>query len=200
MKCTRAAVEMGRGSEVRSRLLRILALVVSICGVTQAAAYACTCPQVTGIQAELDRSDVIFAGRAISVDSSLDSGQASFEVSSVWRGSVPRIIETSNVWDCMSVFRIGEEYLVFARRIDNGDGSGFRLVASQCGQTRPLKYSQEALDVLGLGSSPQEAETAETKAIRSVSLVAGALFLLVLMCMLARKLARRTQSQIQGHL
>jgi len=49
---------------------------------------------------------------------------------------VGAIVTTSNVWDCMSVFRVGEEYLVFARKVDGELGFGYQLVASRCGQTR----------------------------------------------------------------
>ena len=103
---------------------------------------------------ELERSDVIFAGTAVEVDSALVSGRATFQVSQVWRGAVEPIVTTSNIWDCMSVFRIGEEYLVFARRVDGEFGLGYRLVASRCGQTSRLSYSGKALAVLGPGSPP----------------------------------------------
>jgi len=67
---------------------------------------------------------------------------------------VGAIVTTSNVWDCMSVFRVGEEYLVFARKVDGELGFGYQLVASRCGQTRQLSYSGKALAVLGPGSPP----------------------------------------------
>jgi hypothetical protein len=116
--------------------------------------YACQCVGVVGLSEELERSDVIFAGKAVEVESALISGKATFQVSHIWRGALGPIVTTSNVWDCMSVFRVGEEYLVFARKVDGELGLGYQLVASRCGQTRELSYSGKALAVLGPGSPP----------------------------------------------
>ena len=141
--------------------------------------HGCTCPETVSIQTELERSDVIFAGRATAVDSNTLSGRATFDVFKVWRGSVPLCIETSNLWDCMSVFTTGEEYLVFARKIENSDGGGYRLLASRCGQTRLLKYSQEALGLLGSGSPPQKTSGFEVTR-RELVLGAGVVLLVAL--------------------
>jgi hypothetical protein len=91
--------------------------------------YACQCVGVVGLSEELERSDVIFAGKAVEVESALISGKATFQVSHIWRGALGPIVTTSNVWDCMSVFRVGEEYLVFARKVDGELGLGYQLVA-----------------------------------------------------------------------
>lgn len=136
---------------LRYMLGAVVALTLYLCSST---VYACQCAGIAGLKEELERSDVIFAGTAVKVDSALVSGKATFQVSQVWRGAVEPIVTTSNIWDCMSVFRIGEEYLVFARRVDGEFGLGYRLVASTCGQTSTLSDSGRALAVLGPGSPP----------------------------------------------
>ena len=116
-------------------------------------AIACTCADIRSLEQELEGSDVIFAGKAIAVDSSIP-GRATFEVSLVWRDSVQSIVYTSNMWGCDSVFRSGEEYLVFARRAAGENGLGYDLIPIRCGQSSLLKNSQKALAVLGPGSPP----------------------------------------------
>ena len=116
---------------------------------------ACECAGVAELEDELERSEVIFAGKALTVDESLISGSATFEVSRIWRGEIGAVVTTSNTWDCWSVFRVGEEYLVFSRKVDGELGLDYQLVASRCGKTRQLSCSGKALAVLGPGSPPR---------------------------------------------
>lgn len=122
----------------------------------QPSASACQCAGIASLEEELERSDVIFSGQAIAVESSVP-GKATFKVTQVWRGTVSPLISTSNLWDCMSVFRIGEEYLVFARsKAERDPRSGYDLIASRCGQTRRLGDAQKTLIVLGPSFPPPE--------------------------------------------
>jgi hypothetical protein len=132
---------------------------------------------------------VIFAETALQVESDALSGKATFQVSRVWRGSVPVSLSTSNTWDCDSVFRIGEEYLVFAHKIEHDDAIGYDLIASRCGQTRPLIYSKDVLAVLGLGWPPEE-HSAEKSIWIKVS-VGATLVLVVLLILLFKVVAAR---------
>ena len=172
---------VGRRHETVVKVIRsylpeaVVALTWYLCTST---GYACQCAGVVELQEELERSDVIFAGKAIEVDSALVSGRATFQVSQVWRGAEYPIVTTSNIWDCMSVFRVGEEYLVFARTVDNQLGLGYRLIASTCGQTGRLSYSGRALAVLGPGSPPLKTHQPSDKL--ALMLMTGAVLAILL--------------------
>lgn len=140
---------------------------------------ACQCAGIAGLSEELERSDTIFAGKAVAVESAIVSGKATFQVSQVWRGAVGAIVTTSNVWDCMSVFRAGEEYLVFARKVDAESGFRYQLVASRCGQTSKLSYSGKALAVLGPGSPPSSNSNTPSKKL-GLLLISGAVLAILL--------------------
>lgn len=83
------------------------------------------------------------------------NGKAVFEVSQVWRGELPRIVSASNKIGCDSVFRVGEEYLVFSRRLSHDVNLGYDLVAFECGESGPLRNAQAALGLLGDGYRPE---------------------------------------------
>ena len=157
---------------------------------------ACSCTKISTFAEEMERAEVIFAGRVVEVDSSTVMGKAKFTVTQVWRGTLPPVTLTKNLTDCLSVFTLGEEYLVFAgdvREPEDIARLGYQFVPSRCGQTNPIRYSQENLALLGPGYAPR-ASTPEESGLQEESLweeralvLAGAAFVTVLLVVIIRK-------------
>lgn len=167
-------------------------LLISLCSLP---ASACQCTETVTLDEELERADVIFAGRAIAVQSGIP-GNAAFEVLQVWRGPIRRIAMTSNLWDCMSVFRVGEEYLIFAHEIRDPETIaklGYQFVPRRCGQTTRFESSQEALSVLGAGSPPPEEaapQSVNSKLLLKLSAIVFAILTVLAGVVTMRKLRR----------
>lgn len=161
--------------------------------------HACSCAKIATIEEELAQADVIFAGRVATVDSDTMNGKAKFMVSQVWRGSVPPIVMTRNLFDCMDSFREGEEYLVFAvdvREAETIERLGYQFVPSRCGQTRTLKVSQANLMQLGSSKSPrpfapEESEMKEVSLKKEIAeLIIGGILLGIFLVFIVRKLRK----------
>lgn len=171
-------------------VLLAIAMLVLVCELSSPT-LACSCAAYVSLEQELERSDVIFAGKVISVESKMP-GKTTFEVSHVWRGSIPSVIGTSNVFDCNTVFRAEEEYLVFAHRIVEEPSREYDLVVNRCGRTGLLQ-SSSALTALGPSAPPL---TRNEKQLTKVWLLVGggivvlAFFLILARLIIARKVRR----------
>jgi hypothetical protein len=170
---------------------------------SSSSALACSCAKIATFAEEMGRAEVIFAGRVVEVDSSTVMGKAKFMVTQVWRGSIPPVTLTKNLTDCMDVFRLGEEYLVFAGDVrvpEDIERLGYQFVPSRCGQTLPIIDSQENLALLGPGYPPRSF-TPEESGMQEESLweertlvMAGAAFVTVLLVVIIQKSLRLRQT------
>lgn len=130
-------------------------------------ALACSCaapPSVERqVKEQLDRQSAVFAGvvtkvtppRQKFIRSSADQVGVDLIVTQVWKGE---LAQKATVYTAMSsascgydTFQAGQEYIV-AASLDSG-----RLVTSICSLTQPLKSGNEALQYLGTGTSPSQA-------------------------------------------
>lgn len=171
---------------VKRHLAPVFIVVLLLISLNSFPASACECSRYATLDEELERSDVIFAGKALTVQSRIN-GSAEFEVLQVWRGSVSRIALTSNTWDCMDVFRVGEEYLIFAHQVRDPQTMGYQFQSYGCGQTRRLDDSQEALSVLGASSPP----LGNSKSLSKLSAIVFAILIVLASVIIFRKLRAR---------
>jgi hypothetical protein len=113
------------------------------------AAYACSCAETRGVEETLEKSSVVFSGKATKVEEfspeSPDSGDAvlglgpvTFEVQEAWKGASGDSVVVYGQGpgiSCGLDFERGETYLVYAYRIDVDLGIDY------CGRTKPLSYA-----------------------------------------------------------
>lgn len=142
------------------RYILVLILVSLLLFAPTKKVYACTCSaeeQNTRfyIESSLEYADIVFSGRVVKVEeigySELREQpmvKATFEVYKTWKGQLYRnfIVRTD---ECDYPFLQGEEYLIFAY------GNITNLYAgTYCGPTSELENSNEYLQILGDGKSP----------------------------------------------
>ena len=127
--------------------------------------YACSCAQPGTPSEELRESSAVFAGRVVSVRHTYDpDGRSvsrddhstiSFEVSTVWKGTVYEDIYITTPptgGSCGFRFVEGEEYIVYgydSPYVEGGYSTGL------CSRTALLEQAQEDIEELGEGKAPQ---------------------------------------------
>jgi len=130
---------------------------------TPSTVYACSCVEPPTVEAELNRSEAVFAGRVVEVkeqrylNGSMTKA-ALFEVSQIWKGGSESqiIVHTgSGGGDCGYHFEEGKEYLVYANP-STMYGDKELLVTIICDRTNELAEAQEDLAILGEGKVPTE--------------------------------------------
>ncbi len=127
--------------------------------------YACKCVVPGSPSEEIDKFDVVFAGRVLSVHHSFDPNALSyspgdittvgFRVSTVWKGAVEENITLTTPpagGSCGFAFVEGEEYVVYAYRAAEDAPN---LSANICSRTALLQEAQEDVDAFGDGNPPQ---------------------------------------------
>jgi hypothetical protein len=114
--------------------------------------FACSCAEVKTPEEGLTNSDNVFSGKVVDIKRVGDENKVLFKVSSVWKGDsqTQLILYTSlSEASCGFEFQTGEEYLVYANKIDDG-----RLHTSFCSRTTLLSNAEEDLRVLEKGDTP----------------------------------------------
>jgi hypothetical protein len=129
----------------------IVAIAFNVTGLWSVSADACSCV-VPGLPCEAAwRSDVIFSGRVVALESSASGTGArgvEFAVIETFRGPDVRTIVVGSGGGCSYSFKVGESYLVYARDVQG------TLTTSTCTRTRPLR---EAADDLAYARSLSDA-------------------------------------------
>ena len=120
----------------------VVAGAVGVSGLWSVSADACSCV-VPGLPCEaVWRSDVVFSGRVVSLESSAPGTGAQgveFAVIETFRGPNVRTIVVGSGGGCSYSFEIGESYLVYAREMHG------TLRTSMCTRTRPLRDAADDL-------------------------------------------------------
>ncbi|MNZ94229.1 Tissue inhibitor of metalloproteinase [compost metagenome] len=160
-------------------------------------AYACSCASSITMQERFDSSHAVFAGTAVSVEStsmplfrsSAKAVKAAFKVNEVWKGQVTSTIEviTPEYSDsCGYEFEVGERYLVYAQ------ADGKALNVNLCNGTVIHAKAGEQLAALGSGSVPPQTVEAEESVLDKIPvIVLLLLFLISLMAVLIYFIRRK---------
>ena len=156
---------MRLGHVRRPGILTLVGAVGLLCAMDGVAVrlLACDCVRLPPLSAAVrEETEFIFHGRVVEIvereehiRTTRDGGatgevrpidrQVVFEVRRAWRGvRSERISVTSIVSDCMFGFEIGREYVVFARKGDDG-----RPTTGICTRTGPLAAAGQILSHLG---------------------------------------------------
>ncbi|NHN34514.1 hypothetical protein [Paenibacillus agricola] len=145
-------------------LVLLYCLVLSIMTIfIPSTVYGCSCAQPQTVEAELNRSEAVFAGRVLEVKEQRNlngsmTKAALFEVSHIWKGGSESqiIIHTgSGGGDCGFRFEEGKDYLVYAHP-STMYGDKELLITIICDRTNVLVQVQEDLAILGDGKVPTE--------------------------------------------
>lgn len=129
------------------RLELCLSVVALSVVLSPAACLACDCPPLTVTQ-ERRTAKAIFSGKVTQIAETADSKyiQITFKVEQSWKGAPARetsLFRENVMTDCDFVFKVGEEYLVYAR------GDSKKLSTDRC--TRTTKLVDAAADIKELG-------------------------------------------------
>jgi hypothetical protein len=145
-------------------------------------AYACSCVAPGSPEESLRLSDAVFSGRVRSVKLSrsgdFEEHRVTFQVQSIWKGSVTASIELLTAPDtggCGFPFEIGRSYLVYAHAAEG------TLRASLCSRSNFLEAATEDLAALGPGTPPPPSDTSVSwplLALGGVLIAAGAVLTL----------------------
>ncbi len=142
---------------------------------------------------EYVKADIIFLGKVTRNEWYVDPegferGEATFEISRVWRGDIGNRISIDNVWGCLNFFDIGAEYIVFVSKVTDAKWayrirSGFIVYPNTRGLTRDFhpeypearrSYLACIVQRLGEGSPPRRQSPVEwAKANARLSMFAG---------------------------
>jgi hypothetical protein len=150
-----------RGS-VKSIVLIIILLVMSVANPAPILACSCKCRDPGTVLQRFDRSNTVFLGKVVNVieiskgmdfynsESQID---VIFQVSKTWKGSNYRMLTLHNHTGCCGDYPfdrsdINREYLIYAVSSDD------RLSVGPCGDVRPLTDAKADLQALGVGRIP----------------------------------------------
>ena len=121
---------------------------VGLCCLAAISAQACECNPVLEIEAELQRSDVVFIGKALSdVQVRNGVGQAEFKVLQIYKGEPGNVLPvfTGGAGSCGILFKKSAQYLVYASLQKT---PGTRLWTTICYRTAELERAKTDVDVL----------------------------------------------------
>ena len=193
--------------------LAIVLGVIWLLGNTEEA-YACKCVVPGSPSEELEKFDVVFAGRVLSVRHSFDPNALSyspgdittvgFSVSTVWKGTVEENVTLTTPptgGSCGFAFAEGEEYVVYAYKTAEDAPA---LSVSICSRTALLQEAQDDIDALGegylpqggtAGASPGQPQDSGTSMTRTIILaIVAAAAVLAAAAMYARRRSQRGDS------
>ena len=121
----------------------LVAVALCVTGLWSVPADACSCAG-PGLPCEaVWRSDVVFSGRVVSLESRAPGTETlgvEFAVIQNLRGPQLRTIVVANSGGCGYSFKIGESYLVYAKSFQG------TLTTSMCTRTRPLRDAADDLE------------------------------------------------------
>ncbi|HEX9989406.1 MAG TPA: hypothetical protein VGE45_13140 [Chloroflexia bacterium] len=151
-----------------------------------ASAHACSCAPYPSPNEMLDKADIVFSGKVLSIRVEGQDGPEDaewyrvnvFQVGSVWKGRSQSQISVATAGNpfssCDTSFDVGENYLVYAFQSDNyAEPYAF----GGCSRTTRLQYAEEDLKALGkgkqVGELPGMPESGEADdSLVSISIVA----------------------------
>ena len=144
---------------IATMALVLVLLVTLLLLATPAPAYACSCAPPPSPSLERDRADAVFSGTALDVDTFalplLDQSglpvRVTFEVNGVWKGDLSQRVVVRTARDeaaCGYDFTVGKDYLVYARKGEDG------LVTGLCDRTTARGNAAEDLAALGAPEPP----------------------------------------------
>lgn len=138
--------------------LRLLALLVTAPWIGQ----SCSCDRITPIQAFGDAA-IVFRGRVtkVTMGPHTSPGRIIFEVSRVWKGSVPQRFEMMSIVagsDCLGfsagMMKSGSDLLVYGVERKFGLPPQVGFVTSVCSRSNFIRKAAEDLSSLGAGRAP----------------------------------------------
>lgn len=105
-------------------------------------AGGCTCVSFGGAEEHYERAEAVFRGAVVEVE---HAGHlpTTFRVVERWKGAEGETIVVDDRLLCPMWFRVGEEFLVYAIRAEDG-----RLETSFCVRTRRFEKAAEDVPVL----------------------------------------------------
>ena len=110
---------------------------------------ACSCIPVGSVSDELNKSDYVFQGKVLKINSELlgYTKEITFEVESLWKGANNskeiKVYTGQDSAMCGYNFEVGNEYLVYS--VDTEEG----LLTGLCSRTTSIEYASEDLAELG---------------------------------------------------
>ncbi len=144
----------------KMRIFLILVIIVSMLTIETESAYACSCAPPGPLDEDLTTAAAVFTGKVVGLAestggfgpiSSADPIKVTFQVYTVWKGSVSQtttITTARSGASCGYTFEKGGEYIVYAHGPENN------LSVSLCSRTQPLATAEDDLAVLGVGAAP----------------------------------------------
>lgn len=137
------------------------AALLILLGTLPTPAFPCSCSPPS-IPNAIERADAIFSGQVVSIDLMDESfgwygARVELRVFRGWKGrsgSRAVVFTEPSSAACGFPFRVGERYLVFARRV----GEDRRLGTGLCSRTARLGEAGEELAYLGRGERPRGTE------------------------------------------
>jgi hypothetical protein len=146
---------------MQPRVRRVALLVVAV-GITLSigprSARACSCLDPAPVAEELGRAAAVFEGVVRRVASGRDALEVELEVVRRWKGPVSRsqvVLTPPDEAACGVTFTVGESYLVYAGRQDDG-----ALLADLCSRTKLRRTADADVAALGPGEPPAGAPPA----------------------------------------
>ena len=180
-----------------NRLAKIFILIIAWIGLSQSAAFACMCRLLSSPNDYLREADVVFAGKVL--DKEIEGGDSRirfdwrppfihltdihltegsdktsiFEVTTVWKGEVlARTSVDSGSSSCGYNFRLGEEYIVYAKWSEG------KLHTHGCWRNNELRNASADLAAFGAGKPPTPSPSLAPDYIRALIAVLLAVSLL----------------------
>ena len=142
------------------RIFLSLVIVIGILAIETKPAYACSCAPPGSPVEGLNNASAVFTGKVVALAepsggfgpiSSADPVTVTFQVYTVWKGSVSQtttITTARSGASCGYTFDKGGEYIVYAYGQENN------LSVGLCSRTQPLDTAENDLEVLGAGAPP----------------------------------------------
>lgn len=114
--------------------------------------FACSCIPLPSAQEEFLRTDFVFTGRVIHIESSVNLSRTQFEIIKLYKGE-PAEINNNSVEvmsyvmgpSCGISFNINDEYLVFALYGSFSSNPEVKLTTSSCTRTTGILRATEII-------------------------------------------------------
>lgn len=138
-------------------LWALLAALLAV-GLSPRVARACSCMMPPPPKVALTDADAVFEARAYSLSTDDRRARYRFEVDRVWKGAIEKRVEIATALNsaaCGRSYKIGAQYVIYARRGPSGDWTD-----GLCSRTRTSTTAAEDLDVLGEGRPPIDPDAA----------------------------------------
>lgn len=108
---------------------------------------------ISSFEKAFQYSEAVFVGEVIKQEKNGNNKTFDFKVEKYWKGADTKKIKIS-VYETMRYqawFKVGESYLVYANRDEDG-----KLSVSRCSRSKNVENASEDLQKLGKGKKPSE--------------------------------------------